>query len=143
MNKQRQAAILEVIAEKQITSQKQLEDELKKKGFNVAQATLSRDIKALELVKQPFYKTADAAGNEDLKSVSKLLRQAFVSSDYAGNITVIHCHAGYAQGVCAGIDELKIKDIVGTIAGDDTIFILLRTPKDAKTFSLQLKELCK
>ncbi len=146
MANQRHNAILEIIDEKQITSQKQLEAELEKRGFKVAQATLSRDIKALGLVKQPFYKTIDKideSENLNLKAVSKLLRQAFVSSDHAGNITVVHCHAGYAQGVCAGIDGLKIKDIVGTIAGDDTIFILMRTQKDAKMFSLKLEELCK
>ena len=136
----RHEKILAIIAQYDISTQEQLMQKLTDSGFDVTQATVSRDIKALNLVKiqgvngQYKYAAVKNDGSESEKFDSILLHSV-ISVDHAGNITVIHCHAGMANAACASIDALHFEDAVGSIAGDDTIFILNRTEKAA--FELQ------
>ncbi|MBR6669675.1 MAG: ArgR family transcriptional regulator [Ruminococcus sp.] len=136
MKERRLNVILDLISEHNIDRQEDLLLLLNERGFNVTQATVSRDIKALRLIKahdengvyrytQPTINTAD----------NKIFDDTIVSVDYAINTVVLKCKTGMAQAVCAYIDSMNYHDIVGTIAGDDTIFILMRTEAEAKSFS--------
>lgn len=137
----RQEKILSIIDEFDIGTQEELLDRLNESGFNVTQATVSRDIKSLNLIK-----IQDSTGKYKYSSVKKdgdsaekydaILSHAVVSIDYAGNITVVKCYPGMANAACASIDALHYEKSIGSIAGDDTIFILNKTPEAAK----ELKE---
>lgn len=144
----RQEKILQIISESNISTQDQLTQKLNDCGFEVTQATVSRDIKALNLIKtqsgEGLYKYAMV--KDDSKSGTKygaILSHSITSIDYAMNITVVHCHAGMANAACASIDALDFNHSVGTIAGDDTIFILNRTEEAAKELSETLKSIIK
>ena len=130
--------ILEIIEKNEIETQDELADKLKEAGVEVTQATISRDIKDLRLVKVMSegnrYKYA-VINNENNVFSEKLLpvfRQAFVSCDYANNILIIKTLPGMAHAVGAVLDSLNWSDIVGTIAGDDTIMVICRAEKIAE-----------
>ncbi|MDO4944098.1 MAG: arginine repressor [Ruminococcus sp.] len=140
MKAQRQKLIVQIVQEEFIDTQESLQKALEKRGFKVTQATLSRDIRELSLLKTVTstgeYKYAVPKLNrEELKressSVYTLIADAVVSVDYALNTVAIKCHTGMAQAVCAKLDQTGVENVVGTIAGDDTIFILMRTEQDA------------
>ncbi|MDE6148714.1 MAG: arginine repressor [Ruminococcus sp.] len=140
MKSQRQQLILKIISENNIDTQENLQRALKEHGCAVTQATVSRDIKELALIK-----TMTAAGNYkySIPSFKKdaldnrgsmlytILSDAVREVDYAVNTVVVKCNTGMAQAVCAKLDGATIDNTVGTIAGDDTIFILMRTERDA------------
>ena len=138
MKTQRQTKILEIIAAKDIETQEQLLEELEKCGFRSTQATISRDIKELRIVKlmgengQYRYAVSDKPREEHLENK---FRSIFVhsvkSTDYAGNTLVLRCYNGMAQAACAAFDSMHWEGLVGTLAGDDTIFALFRTPQHA------------
>lgn len=142
----RQERILEIIVKTPVQTQEELMNKLRAEGFSVTQATVSRDIKELNLVK-----VASSDGkyrySSDIPRASKeagsrfvtMCTQNAVAADYAGNICVIRCMSGTANAVCACIDAAAHSDIVGTIAGDDTIFILMRNEDNAKDFCLQIR----
>jgi transcriptional regulator of arginine metabolism len=139
MNKgQRHIKIREIIANNDIETQDDLVDELKSAGFNVTQATVSRDIKELHLVKVPLmdgrYKyslPADQRFNP-LQKLKRMLIDAFVRIDSATNLLVMKTLPGNAQAIGALIDNLDWEEILGTICGDDTCLIICRTPEDAE-----------
>lgn len=144
----RQEKILSLISEYNISTQDQLTQKLNECGFEVTQATVSRDIKALNLVKlqdingQYRYSTV----NDDPQNNTKfdaIIAHSVISVDYAMNITVVHCHAGMANAACASIDALKFNKSVGTIAGDDTIFILNRTEEAAIELAETIRSIIK
>lgn len=144
----RQEKILEIISEYDISTQEQLTKRLTDCGFEVTQATVSRDIKALNLVK-----VQDGDGQykyslvkDETRSQTQydaILSHSVTGVDYAMNITVVHCHAGMANAACASIDALEFNRSVGTIAGDDTIFILNRTEEEAQRLCETLKSILK
>ncbi|MFD0048449.1 transcriptional regulator AhrC/ArgR [Actinomycetes bacterium NPDC127524] len=142
MNKgQRHIKIREIIANNDIDTQDELVDELKSAGFNVTQATVSRDIKELHLVKVPLmdgrYKyslPADQRFNP-LQKLRRMLIDAFVRIDSAGNLLVMKTLPGNAQAIGALMDNLDWEEILGTICGDDTCLIICRTPEDAEVIS--------
>lgn len=140
MKNRRHDAILEIIAEKPVATQEVLISLLKERGIKTTQATLSRDIQQLSLVKQRdengVYRYMLPATAVAEKS---LFEEAVVSVDYAMNTIVLKCRAGMAQGTCAAIDSVKHEGVVGTIAGDDTIFILVRSEADAKKLSKKFR----
>lgn len=140
MKNQRQEVILEIITENSVGTQEDLIRLLGERGIKTTQATLSRDIQQLSLVKQRDekgnFKYALPVAAAEEKSV---FEEAVVSVDYAMNTVVVKCKAGMAQGTCAAIDSVEHTGIVGTIAGDDTIFILVRSESDAKKLSQQFK----
>ncbi|RDU35177.1 arginine repressor [Neobacillus piezotolerans] len=137
MNKgQRHIKIREIIANNDIETQDELVDELKSQGVNVTQATVSRDIKELHLVKVPLldgrYKyslPADQRFNP-LQKLKRALMDAFVRIDSAGHLLVMKTLPGNAMSIGVLIDNLDWDDILGTICGDDTILIICRTPED-------------
>lgn len=129
----RHAKILEIIDENVIETQEDLAEQLKKRGFNVTQATVSRDIRELRLIKvltdEDTYKYASLKQQDTMlnERLSKVFGESVLSMDYAGNIIVIRTFSGAAGAACEAIDSFDIKTIVGTLAGDDTIFVLIRT----------------
>ncbi len=137
MNKgQRHIKIRELIANNEIETQDELVDMLKEGGFNVTQATVSRDIKELHLVKVPLmdgrYKyslPADQRFNP-LQKLKRSLMDAFIRIDRAGHLLVMKTMPGNANAIGALIDNLDWDDILGTICGDDTILIICRTEED-------------
>ncbi|MFC3882857.1 transcriptional regulator AhrC/ArgR [Bacillus songklensis] len=148
MNKgQRHIKIREIITNNDIETQDELVDILKEQGFNVTQATVSRDIKELHLVKVPLmdgrYKyslPADQRFNP-LQKLKRALMDAFVKIDAAGHMLVMKTLPGNANAIGALIDHLDWEDILGTICGDDTILIICRTPEDTKVISKRFIEM--
>ena len=135
MKRKRHALILELIQQYEITTQDELLAKLRENGFEVTQATVSRDIKELRLVKamspsgQYRYMAGAAQGDEYLAKFYTIFSGSVISVDYAGNTCVVKCYVGMAQAACAAIDAMHFEGIVGTLAGDDTIFVLCRTPE--------------
>lgn len=132
MKYSRHAKILEIIEKNAIETQEELAEKLKELGMDVTQATVSRDIKELRLAKvmtgEGKSKYASFAKTENLVS-NKLLtifNESYVSSDYANNIVVVKTLPGMAQAAASAIDSLKWAEVVGTIAGDDTIMLICR-----------------
>jgi len=136
MKSNRHGKIIELISQYTIETQDDLVNRLKELGFKVTQATVSRDIKDLKLTKMP---TSDGRqqyvilkpGGEDLTEKYKdILRAGYVSMDQAGNIMVVKTVPGMAMAVAATIDSMEWREIVGCIAGNDTIFCALRKEED-------------
>ena len=134
----RQNAILEIIAEKDIETQNQLMQELAARGVKSTQATLSRDIKDMRLVKElgPSgnyrYVVAAKAETTDLDMrLKKILREGLVSYDVAQNLLVIRTLPGLASAACSAFDSMEIENLVGTLAGDDTAFLAMRDKESA------------
>ncbi|WP_062104726.1 transcriptional regulator AhrC/ArgR [Bacillus niameyensis] len=134
---QRHIKIRELIGTKDIETQDDLVDQLKNAGFDVTQATVSRDIKELHLVKVPLpdgrYKyslPADQRFNP-LQKLRRSLSDSFVGIDYSQNLIVMKTLPGNAQAVGALIDKLDWNEIMGSICGDDTCLIICRTNEDA------------
>ncbi|MDE7363661.1 MAG: arginine repressor [Ruminococcus sp.] len=140
MKNQRHEAILEIIAENAVATQERLIEMLAERGISTTQATLSRDIQQLSLVKQRdekgIYRYTMPAVAIAEKSI---FEEAVISVDYAMNIIVLKCRSGMAQGTCVAIDSVRHDGIVGTIAGDDTIFIVARSETDAKKLAKKFK----
>lgn len=148
MNKgQRHIKIREIITMNDIETQDDLVDELKNAGFNVTQATVSRDIKELHLVKVPLqdgrYKyslPADQRFNP-LQKLKRSLMDAFVRMDQAGNLLVMKTLPGNAMAIGSLIDHLDWDEILGTICGDDTCLIICKTPDDSEKISQRFIEM--
>ncbi|WP_066293724.1 transcriptional regulator AhrC/ArgR [Bacillus sp. FJAT-29937] len=144
---QRHIKIREIIANNDIETQDDLVDELKNAGFNVTQATVSRDIKELHLVKVPLqdgrYKyslPADQRFNP-LQKLRRNLIDAFVRIDSAGNLLVMKTLPGNAMAIGALIDNLDWEEIMGTICGDDTCLIICRTPEQTEDITNRFLEM--
>jgi transcriptional regulator of arginine metabolism len=127
----RHSKILELIQNHEVETQQELAELLKKNGFDVTQATVSRDIKELRLLKilTKSGKYKYAASNENDQIVSdrflKLFKDSVLSIDSAGNMVVVKTLVGAANAAAAAIDALNLENIVGSLAGDDTIFLLV------------------
>jgi len=143
----RQQIIYEIISKREVTTQNDLQNILLEYGYKVTQATISRDIRELKLVKNLSkdgkYIYCMPEKNRDAMSDKReyiILKGLISSIDYALNTVVIKCHTGMAQAVCASIDSINFEDVVGTIAGDDTIFILMRSEQKAFEFASQFEK---
>ncbi len=139
MKESRQNLILQIIEKDNVSTQLELQNILLRHGYKVTQATVSRDIRELNLIKslskdgQYIYQSPVSA-KEELVSDKKeyiILKGLISKIDYALNTVVVKCHTGMAQAVCASIDAMQLNNVVGTIAGDDTIFILMRSEQNA------------
>ena len=145
MKKNRQQAILQLIEQEDVSTQEELMRALNAQGFTVTQATVSRDITALKLVKVPLaqgkykYAPAKSDSSETSDKFNAILKNSCRSVDYAGNIVAVKCYSGMANAACAAVDALIEERIVGTIAGDDTFFVLCRDEASAQSFSALLK----
>ncbi len=140
----RQKAIINIITTENVSTQQELKEKLSENGFEATQATISRDIKELSLIKtvsiDGVYKYDIPNSIKDKgKSPGELLisifNEAVISVNFAGNIVVIKCHTGMAQAVCAKLDSANFDSIVGTLAGDDTIFVVLKSESFAIEFT--------
>lgn len=136
MKTNRQSKIIEIIQKNEVETQDELSALLEKDGFRVTQATVSRDIRELKLTKIPtaggrqkYAMITDAPENLS-KKYERVLREGFLSMDMAQNILIIKTVSGMASAVCAAIDAMKMREIVGSIAGDDTIMCAIRTVDD-------------
>ena len=136
MKTNRQSKIIEIIQKNEVETQDKLSALLEKDGFRVTQATVSRDIRELKLTKIPTaggrqkYAVITDAPENLSKKYERVLREGFLSMDMAQNILVIKTVSGMASAVCAAIDAMKMREIVGSIAGDDTIMCAIRTVDD-------------
>jgi transcriptional regulator of arginine metabolism len=132
MKYSRHSKIIEIIEAKDIETQDELAMELKSSGFQVTQATVSRDIKEMRLIKvltkDGRYKYASIRDKEGVVNdrFLKIFRNSVTSIDFAGNIIVIKTLVGSASAAAVSIDAFNIKEIVGSIAGDDTIFLVVK-----------------
>lgn len=136
MKTNRQSKIIEIIQKNEVETQDELSALLEKDGFSVTQATVSRDIRELKLTKIPTaggrqkYAVITDAPENLSKKYERVLREGFLSMDMAQNILVIKTVSGMASAVCAAIDAMKMREIIGSIAGDDTIMCAIRTVDD-------------
>ena len=153
MKSNRHKKILELIEENDIYTQEELLNLLCSNGYNVTQATISRDIKDLKLIKiqssNGKYKYANSTSlNKEenlsyLASYLAMFKDSIISIQPALNIVVIKCIPGMAQAVCVAIDSLNLNYVIGTIAGDDTIFIASSSEKEAISLINVLNSLLK
>ncbi|SHK06532.1 arginine repressor [Desulforamulus aeronauticus] len=138
MKTQRQAKIAELVRERNIETQEELATALRSEGFEVTQATVSRDIKELSLIKIPgenntsYYSSPDEPllrrGGED--RLKRLVRLSLSDINSSENLIIIKTPPGEAQGMASAIDHIHWQEIIGTVAGDDTILIIVK-PKEA------------
>ena len=150
MKSTRQEAILRIIAEKEVDTQDQLLAELKAAGIPSTQATISRDIKQLHLVKEQTgtgtYRYAVSGKKTALNFASRLLtifREGVTSFDAAQNIVVVKTMPGLASAAGAAVDAMDLPDLVGSLAGDDTVILIMRTDRAADELCAELHEMLK
>ena len=147
MKQKRQDRIIELIEYKNIETQEELAKLLKQSGFDVTQATVSRDIRELKLSKMPStdgkqkYVIINRQEDHLNDKYSRVLRDGYLSMDMAQNILVIKTVSGMAMAVAAAIDALKFDEIVGSIAGDDTIMAAMRSVDDTKSVMDKIHQL--
>ena len=147
MKNKRQQTILRIISDYDIDTQEALLDKLKEKGFDVTQATVSRDVKELRIIKVSTGKNSYKYASKDMEDplaqekYITILRETVISAVPAGNLAVIKTYSGMAQGAAAAIDSLERDDVVGSVAGDDTIIIVMRTPEAAQSLADDLYDL--
>lgn len=148
MKTKRHSQIIELIKKYDIETQEELTLKLREKGFDTTQATVSRDIKELKLVKVPDdsgnYKYAVKTSDDEIRVSAKfktILEETVIRIDVSTSIVVVKTFPGMAQAAASAIDNMNWSEIVGTIAGDDTIFVALKTIDDALIFSEKLKEI--
>jgi len=140
----RHKAILDLLDEGPVENQDSLQQRLERKGIEVGQATLSRDIRELKLVKGPEgYRRADESFGAEgiLPSVMHLARQFVVEIRQAQNLLVVKTTVGSAQPVAAALDASHWPEVVGTIAGDDTVLVIATDKKQAQALARQIREL--
>lgn len=147
MKKRRHAKILEIINSNEVETQEELQALLMKSGYEVTQATISRDIKELRLVKELsekgryYYSTGKKSNTEAVKRNGGIFGESIISVEYAMNIVCIKCFPGMAVAVCTAIDSMEWTGVVGTISGDDTIFVLCKTQDFAKIFTMNMEKI--
>ena len=148
MKSQRQAKILEIISTRNVETQEQLLDALQQEGFRGTQATISRDIKELRIVKEltslGTYRYSAAVNEIDSSFTNRLntiFRECVVNFDYAQNIIVIRTLPGLASAAGSAIDAMNMNAVVGTLAGDDTVMVVMRDNNAAALFCGEIKSL--
>lgn len=148
MKSQRQAKILEIISNKNIETQEQLLAELQTEGFRGTQATISRDIKELRIVKEltslgtyRYTTSANDLGSSFTARLNTIFRECVISFDYAQNIIVVRTLPGLASAAGSAIDAMNLNTIVGTLAGDDTVMIVMRDTNAAATLCGEIRSL--
>ena len=148
MKNNRQNMILEIISQENIETQEQLLQRLEERGIRSTQATISRDIKQLHLMKEPIgqgvYKYTVSGNRTKLNFAQKLrtiFRESITSIDCAQNIVVLKTMPGLASAACSALDNMNIGYLVGTLAGDDTAFLLMKDQESALAFCEEIQEM--
>lgn len=139
--RQRQDKIIEIIQNNDVSTQEMLKAYLEEAGIIVTQATLSRDINELNLKKESGGIYRYCIPLKDMMECPAILKDSIIDIVYAMNTVVIKCHTGMAQAACATLDKMQCTGIVGTLAGDDTIFVLMPDVAMADKFCNSLREL--
>ena len=147
MKNERQEKILAIIAASAIETQEQLIDSLRKEGISCTQATISRDIKQLRIIKDlgpdgvyRYSTTPKPVEHTFSAKLNLIFRQCITSVDYAQNMIVIKTMPGLANGAAAAIDKLNIPEMLGTLAGDDTCFVVLKDTQSAASLCAEIRE---
>ena len=150
MKNDRQAKILEIIEQEAIDTQEQLQQRLQELGITCTQATISRDIKQLHLIKEPVgqgrYRYTVSSQRTRLNVADKLrtiFRESIVSIDHAQNIVVIKTMAGLANAAAAAVDGMNVSYMVGSLEGDDTALLVMRDAESARNFCEEVHEMIK
>ena len=148
MKTQRQAKIIEIITNKNVETQEQLLAELKKAGFFTTQATISRDMKDLCVVKEMtsfgtyrYCTTSSEVGSTFSGKLNAIFKECITSFDYAQNMLVIRTLPGLASAAASAIDAMSLSVVLGTLAGDDTVFIVMRDANAAAAFCGEIRSL--
>jgi transcriptional regulator of arginine metabolism len=150
MKNKRHNKIIEIVNSYNIETQDELIDKLRDSGFDVTQATVSRDIKELGLIKaitkdnKYKYAVPSMSTTDSIRISVKyrnIIREAVIRVDFAVNIVVIKTYAGMAQAAAAAIDGMSWDEVVGSIAGDDTILVIMRTPEKAQDITRRFKDI--
>ena len=148
MKSQRQAKILEIISNKNVETQEQLLAELQQAGFRGTQATVSRDIKELRIVKEltslgnyRYTTSSNELSGTFSARLNTIFRECVVSFDYAQNIIVIRTLPGLANAAASAIDAMNMSTVVGSLAGDDTVMVVMRDVNAAASFCGEIKNL--
>ncbi|MCL2111890.1 MAG: arginine repressor [Clostridiales bacterium] len=143
----RQGKIVELISENEIDTQEKLAEMLKESGFDVTQATVSRDIKELKLVKalapsgRYKYTLPEQGARHGADRLAKIFRETVQSAASSGNLIVVKTLTGCANAACEAIDSLEFPHILGSIAGDNTVLIVCDDPKNAPTLVARFDEM--
>ena len=148
MKVHRQAKIMEIISTRDVETQEQLLEELQKSGISSTQATVSRDIKELRIVKEltkfgTYRYTASAKEVSGTFSIrlNTIFRECVTGYDYANNLVVIHTIPGLAGAAASAVDSMGMSFILGTIAGDDTVLLIMRDSNAAAAFCNEIKKI--
>ena len=147
MKTRRQSAILDVVEQEAVRSQEQLRQRLAQRGFDVTQATLSRDIKELGLMKRSADGAYQAAGPQSapapttIGALGRALAEYLVNIEPVQQLVVLKTGAGQAQLLGLAIDRARLEEVVGTLAGDDTILIIARDAQNADQVAKKLRDL--
>lgn len=147
MKVKRHAKIVEIISNHRIETQEELADRLNQEGFKVTQATVSRDIRDLKLTKVPTedgkqkYAVLQGEQGGHSEKYIRILRDGFISMDMAQNILVVKTVSGMAMAVATALDGMRLPELVGTIAGDDTIMCAVRSVDDTIVLMEKIKKL--
>ena len=150
MKTDRQSMILSIIEKEDIDTQELLQQRLQEQGVRCTQATISRDIKQLHLIKEPVgqgrYRYTVSSQRNRLNVADKLrtiFRESIISVDFAQNMVVVKTMAGLANAAAAALDGMNIPYMVGTLAGDDTAFLVMRDTESARSFCEEIHEMLK
>ena len=148
MKTQRQAKILEIISTTIVDTQEQLQSLLEAEGFHTNQATISRDIKELRIVKEltSLGNYCYTTGNNEIEGtfsarLNTIFKECVIGFDYAQNIIVVRTLPGLASAAASAIDSMNIHAVVGSLAGDDTVMIVMRDNNSAAVFCGEMKSL--
>ncbi len=145
MKPRRQEKIREIVEKNIVETQEELTEYLRRAHINVTQATVSRDIKELMLVKKPMgggrsrYALPESGGGRGENRLENLFRDAVTGVDASGNLVVVHTLPGMANAVASALDGAKWSSIIGTLAGDDTILIVVRQGKTAASVANRMR----
>jgi transcriptional regulator of arginine metabolism len=148
MKTQRQAKIMEIVSTRDVETQEQLLEALQNAGFYSTQATISRDIKELRIVKEltkygtyRYTSSAKEISGSFSSRLNTIFKECITGFDFAQNLVVIHTIPGLAGAAASAVDSMEMSFILGTIAGDDTVLIVMRDLDAAAVFCSDLKEL--
>lgn len=146
MKAKRQAKILEIVSTRDVETQEQLLAALQQAGFYSTQATISRDIKELRIVKEltqfgtyRYSVSAKEVSGSFSGRLNAIFKECVTSYDYAQNLVVVHTIPGLAGAAASAVDKMELPFVVGTIGGDDTVFIVLRDTNAAAAFCSEMK----
>jgi transcriptional regulator of arginine metabolism len=148
MKAKRQAMILEIVSTKDVQTQDQLQEALQQAGFVCTQATISRDIKELRIVKEmtKFGTYRYASSSKEVSGtfssrLNTIFKECITGFDYAQNMVVVHTLPGLAGAAASAVDSMQMNFILGSIAGDDTVLIIMRDNNSAAAFCGEIKNL--